>query len=359
MVLRLVEPRWQPARRALEVLVYPCVLALMPSVLAYKSIQKTLRHRRQWPKPLPRRQRRRKVKLATTVEHVSNAGLFARLPYELRLQIYEYVLGGRQINIVQCPRKRRLAHRCQLHDPTNPKENERNAENQCSEEHWTDPPCNLALLLRTCRLIYTEAAEVLYTKNSFGVYGLQDLASFVCFSRTSRPERLASIKTLTVMVENWQRVAAQEKDIHRELYAIHSTLQGISRDHPRFTYPHTRFRDPDRAYPWRQLWRIVKEEMTGLKFLNVRFIVLGPGVIPLTPLFTADWVLPIREVPGVEKFSVRKLQVTADREQTMMETDLAIVEGQIQRELYSKPRLVGGRGSATSRKGVMRLLETA
>ena len=135
-----------------------CVLALKPSVAACKSIQTTLRRRRQWPKPMGRRQLRHRVELATTTEHTENAGLFARLPYDLRLQVYQYVLGGRQINIVHCPRKRRYAHRCQLQNPVNPQGKERDARNRCCAEYWGKPPCKVGSLLRTCRLLYTEAA---------------------------------------------------------------------------------------------------------------------------------------------------------------------------------------------------------
>ena len=344
MTVVLSEWRRSPLRRALDLVLYPCVLLMKPSIAAYKSIQENLHHRRQWPKPLPRRQQRREVKVATTVEHFSNAGHFARLPYELRLRIYEYVLGGRQINIVHCPGKRRLAHRCQLYDASDPNVNERDARNQCSEEHWTDPPCNLSLLLRTCRLIYTEAAEVLYTKNSFGVYGLQNLASFVCFSRTIRPQRLASIAKFTVIIQNWHRITAQEKEILRYLFVIYGTIPGFSNHRPRFTYPYSKLRDPDRAYPWRQLWRIVKEEMTGLRVLNVRLVDLTHEAISLTPHITADWILPILEIPGVEvppdaekpgveKFTLRKLPAKTDRKQTMPETDMVIVGWSDSREL--------------------------
>ena len=199
-------------RTLLNILARPLVSILGPPANAYKALCTTLKRRQQWPKPLSRRQCPQ-VPTATTEEHVNNAGYFSRLPCELRLQIYEYVLGGRHINIVHCHNNRRLAHRCQLHDPANPKDSLRIALSQCAEEHWTAPPCNMGPLLRTCRLLHTEAAEVLYTKNSFGVCRITNLAVFVCFSRTIRAERLASISSLTITILNQCGIDAPAKEI--------------------------------------------------------------------------------------------------------------------------------------------------
>ena len=103
------------------------------------------------------------------------------------------------------------------------------------------------------------------------------------------------------MVQNWHRVAAQERDILREFFAVYGTVQGLSGEQVRFTYPHSKLLDPDRQYPWRQVWQIVKEKMTGLKILNVRFVDLGHEMMRMTTNIKADWVLPILEVLGVEK----------------------------------------------------------
>ena len=315
---------------------------------AYSADRTTLKRRGQWPKPLSRRQRRRQVHCANTEKHLNNAGLFARLPCELRLQIYEYVLGGRQINIVHCPNKQRLAHRCQLYDPASPRDNFRDARNQCGEERWTAPPCNLAPLLRTCRLIYSEAAEILYTKNSFGVCSLLNLASFVCFSRTIRPERLASISSLTIAVQNWWRLDGQAKDME-DNYT--SKPYAAVRHHAGFTYPHWTFRDPHREYPWRQLWQVVALEMTGLKELNLRLIDWKFEIpwIPLSSNIEAHWLLPILEVPGLEHFTLRKLPTRVYDDGSMSRKETKELEGKMKMRLYSNPRLAQGKQDEATR----------
>ena len=303
----------------------------------YRAVQTYLKRRDRWPKPLSRRQRRRQVHPATT-DHIDNAGLFARLPCELRLQIYEYALGGRQINLVHCPHKRRLAHRCQLYDPANPKDNVRDARNQCAEECWTAPPCNMARLLRTCRLIYSEAGEVLYTKNSFGFSGIHNLASFACFSHTIRPERLASISSLTILVQNWWRLVAPGKEIEKNYNSnTHYTVSY----HAGVTYPYSTFRDPNRKYPWRQLWRVVAKEMTGLKELNLRLVDWKYEIpwMPLNPHIGAHWVLPILEVPGLENFTLKRLPAKVDDDGSASRKKIAELESKIRERLYSNPRL--------------------
>lgn len=319
-----------------------CSSLLFSPLKAYEAIRTSVTRRREWPKPLSRCQRSCSIATATNHEHVINAGLLAQLPSEVRLQIYEYVLGGRRINILHCPRERRLEHRCQHCSRVSQVDYLLSGEPQRIGGYWAGPPCQLGALLRTCRLVYTEAVEVLYTRNSFGVDGFENLATFVCFSQTIRPERLVSISTLTVSIQYWWRIFTQGRWIEQ---GRESNSFATGNHLTEFTYPHSEYRDPDREFPWRQLWQIVASEMTGLRKLNLRltdFRHAFPRELLILDL-EAPWLLPILEVPELEQFTLEMLPpVSLDEGLNLCDEDVANFEVRVQEILHMKPRLAHG-----------------
>jgi hypothetical protein len=155
--------------------------------------------------------------LARSISNQPNCGLLQKLPPEVRLMIYEYVFGDGAVHLVQL--KGKIRHvRCQQHQSASIA----NHRHCCPETpaRWrvssdsrvaghsdsmlyphthTSLPAKLSnsslALLRTCRAIYLEAADIPYSDLAFDV---DDLHTFVAFSLTICPERLRSIKRLTV-----------------------------------------------------------------------------------------------------------------------------------------------------------------
>lgn len=154
--------------------------------------------------------------------------LFSKLPAEIRLMIYNYVFGDETVHLVQL--KGKIRHvRC--HHSSSSLESNR----QCcpiTPARWrvsdgeipghTDrvlyPHTHASLpdmlsnsslsLLRTCRAIYAEAADIPFRNPVFDV---DDLHTFIAFSLSICPQRLQSIKRLTVQwMPVWQPMAGEE-----------------------------------------------------------------------------------------------------------------------------------------------------
>ncbi|EKG14342.1 hypothetical protein MPH_08522 [Macrophomina phaseolina MS6] len=94
-------------------------------------------------------------------------------------------------------------------------------------------------LLRTCRAIYQEAVDVLYSANTFDASHPQ---TFVCFARTIPPQRLASISSLQVAWLSWWTPLGYESE------------RGFSDGAPIW---------------WKPLWEIAATQMPGLKHVRL------------------------------------------------------------------------------------------
>lgn len=155
--------------------------------------------------------------LARSISSQPNCGLLQRLPPEIRLMIYGYAFGDEAVHLVQL--KGKIRHvRCCKHKSASDIPSHR----QCCPEtmaRWRSsspsagtgadshlyPHTHKSLpgklsnsslsLLRTCRAIYLEAADIPYQTLSFDV---DDLHTFIAFSLTISPDHLARIKGLTV-----------------------------------------------------------------------------------------------------------------------------------------------------------------
>jgi hypothetical protein len=158
----------------------------------------------------------------------SGSPLFAKLPPEIRLIIYQYVFGDEAVHLVQL--KSKIRHvRCRhtfssldshrLCCPITPARWRAGAAtNDGQSDSMLYPHTHPALphtlsngslaLLRTCRAVYAEAADLPYATPVFDV---DDLHTFVAFSLTIDPHRLRAIRRLTVQwTPIWQPMAGQE-----------------------------------------------------------------------------------------------------------------------------------------------------
>ncbi|MCJ1470032.1 hypothetical protein MMC07_008677 [Pseudocyphellaria aurata] len=263
-------------------LIMPCVLPFGAGKLAVRKLR---RKRAQWKndvRPLPRRRNSlsiessppppatKKPKHKIPPNPQLDCALLSRLPLELRLQIYAFVFGGPVIHLVQIPR--RIAHtRCRLSAA-------QDATRKCRPATWapldsrlgTVATANLALL-KTCRRVYTEAAHVLYATNTFDVNAL---STFLGFTRTVTPSRLAAITRLNL---SWMTV---------EMSFL------------RFQEKHFQ--------QWWRCWFIIAFDMPGLRDLILWIIYAAP-----------EWVAPLTQVRGLRRFELH-MEVFGDADEKVM-----------------------------------------
>lgn len=158
----------------------------------------------------------------------SDCMFFQKLPAEIRLMIYNYVFGDETVHLVQL--KGKIRHvRCQHQDssldsnrhccPVTPARWRVSDGRVAGHSDRVLYPHTHALLpdllsnsspslLRTCRAIYAEAADIPYQNSVFDV---DDLHTFIAFSLSICPQRLQSIKRLTVQwMPVWQPMAGEE-----------------------------------------------------------------------------------------------------------------------------------------------------
>lgn len=180
----------------LQICLQMCPLFIVKQ--SYDMIRGSLKRRADIPKPLPKKRRRLSISPCQTSNRDSM--LLGRLPAELRVEIYKYVLGGELFHLYPIPK--RMTH------------------DFCPSIAWNDGYCENCLkvepvalqamlitdrvpnndiaLLKVCRQVYIEASDFLYAKN---VFEFGDLISFIYFSQTIRPRRLAAITRLQICWE--------------------------------------------------------------------------------------------------------------------------------------------------------------
>jgi hypothetical protein len=195
-----------------------------------------------------------------------------RLPAELRSQILLEVLGQSVIHLVQC--RGRLGHiRCKIDDmqsfPYTFNDQSYDIERRCIPpcqfscknaaefrypyvlEHVTcttlhPPPSESCLgVLRTCRQLYREGIDVLYSRN---IFDANDAETVLFLARTIRPQRLKAIKHLQINAKDpWpcQDISGVQSDN----FVLHTM-----NDWP----------------PWVECCKLIGSQMTGLQSLTVR-----------------------------------------------------------------------------------------
>ncbi|KAE9362594.1 hypothetical protein N431DRAFT_358358 [Stipitochalara longipes BDJ] len=129
-----------------------------------------------------------------------NASPFFNLPLELRRQIYEEAIAGYTLHIFTLDAYRRMAHtRCKTASlPLD------SAPCQCTflsrqpgvADEWGN--VSLLALLMSCRRIYSEAIEILYSKNTFAFSSMAPLISHIL---NIPPQRVAVMRDV-----KWNRM---------------------------------------------------------------------------------------------------------------------------------------------------------
>ena len=237
------------------------------------------------PKPLsPKRKRALTLPLAQ-----SNPGSKARqwtsdqahcaflrvLPYDVRRLIYKFVLAGRTFHIIRL--RRRLRHvECTRHGrPSrdnstcwgNPTVDGRDVHKLETEGFDQD----LLDLLRTCRQIYTECIDILYSQTIFDISRPESLISF---SATLLPQRFDSISSLQL---TWSFFCNKSSDPERPLLRGDNSL-------------------------WKACWQIIAT-MKELK--NIRVWLAMYPANEMSPHHETNLLMPLAQIGAKRLFEVR------------------------------------------------------
>ena len=324
----------------LQVLALPfIVVTVLPVYAAHRArndIQEYRHWRRSWPKP-PSSLFRREIETLGTGEALQ-CGLFAKLPYEIRSQIYGYLVEDKATHLARYSSSHYSSSQYGYYPGL---------------RHRGINGHTLANFLRTCRHIYAEVTYLLYTTKTFKVEGLQDIASFACFSRSISPDSLASIKKLSVSIQAWKSITYSAKQI-RKAHPLMFSKQ-------RFRYPYGSVIDPHRHHPWRKLWSIVAQQLRGLEHLTLVLdeawpsrvqksgCVIGSDLhnhkeLSLVPEIDEEWVHPLLALRGLKSF---KLDFQVESPDAAFLECVAVLEQTIRDRIcsadYRKPRDNGGR----------------
>lgn len=196
-----------------------------------------------------------------------NCGFLSRLPYDVRLIIYDMVLGGNTLHLEAANPKSRILHSickhpeqidnasvhidCSSQNPVRP--------SSAPREEYQEATGLLPLLV-TCRRIYSEAIGTLYNANTFEF--TQNFAAFTFLKYMLPSQRLQSIRHLRLHLR-----------IPR-----HPNLNSRA------------LRD------WVDLWTFFGKEMAGLQSLYLQLQMLQPmeAHIEATSDDEAeDWIRPM------------------------------------------------------------------
>lgn len=185
-----------------------------------------------------------------TEQHTDNQQdclLFSKLPYDVRVIIYEMVLGGMVLHLsAQSPKSRILHHICQ--SPSRVRE--QGSHHICSGYSTVCPSSapretypqasGLLPLLVSCRRIYSEAVHTLYSANTFEF--TQNFAAFTFLKVMLPPQRLPCLRHFRLHMRIPRHPAANKRAM----------------------------RD------WQNLWIFFIDEMTGLRGLYIELQMLQP-----------------------------------------------------------------------------------
>lgn len=240
---------------------------------------------------LPKSRSKRSKDVSLSYDPVINTSshLLARLPLELRRQIYAYVLGNQVVHILLTPT--RIAHVC-CASPTHTDFSRTcypRARQLFVPEPVPIPPSDIAIgLLLSCRQIYAEALPILYSLNTFD---FDDLSAFNLFAKNISPSGLSSIKSL-----------------HLKWFAGYPPLQFAQTKSP------TSAPGDDATYL--QFWHVLASQMPALTELRMAIV----GSVWVWRLGLQDpWVQPVKQVKGLDVFDleiVEPLYNYSSKEQT-------------------------------------------
>ncbi|KAL8984157.1 MAG: hypothetical protein Q9205_001799 [Flavoplaca limonia] len=230
------------------------------------AAKKTKARRANAPQPLPSPRPHSLSILPQTPQPASL--LLTRLPPEIRHEIYKYVVGGNLIHILR--KGRHLAHvRCTRYDLADFDRSCRPYA-ACTVDDEVGAIASTAngnvALLRTCRVVYAEAVEIMYATNIFD-FDHQDL--FLLFARGVAPQRLGLVRQM------------------------HLSCRGVFLGLP------CKFEDGAGLNGWESMWAVVARAMPGLRHLRMR--VTGEQGLAY-PDEDRWWVKSICQVRGLRSF---------------------------------------------------------
>ncbi|KAL8918896.1 MAG: hypothetical protein Q9208_007077 [Pyrenodesmia sp. 3 TL-2023] len=189
----------------------------------------------------------------TAASEPQESHLLSRLPLEIRLQIWQEIIGSELLHMVitrSCPEKNSLkCFPCRAYyqnstPPTNVTPSRVDAYPRCQGSQqepcfFTGPaitPYDACSLLLSCRQIHNEAVGMLYTTNTFNIDNLEILQSMIAVLGP----RLTSIVAVHVSTAMWK---------------IHCVEVNRLSD--------AAFED------WKTFWQLMAEKMTGLQQLRL------------------------------------------------------------------------------------------
>ncbi|MCJ1320730.1 hypothetical protein MMC15_006071 [Xylographa vitiligo] len=135
-------------------------------------------------------------------------------------------------------------------------------------------------LLRTCRAIYIEAIQMIYSVNIIDL-DFWDFAELNHWSCSIGPSCLASITSLQMHCNVWFDL--------RGTVCTHPVL-GLINDFPGFKH-------------WKEVWQIVAKEMSSLRTLVVRLFMC----MRLHPAEERELLRPLAQIEGLKHLSVRRI----------------------------------------------------
>lgn len=195
----------------------------------------------------------------------TGCGLLSKLPLDVRMIIYDMVLGGMVFHLdAQNPRSRILLHICNRPEAIN------EPNHQCHElsiKRPTSAPreeyrqaTGLLPLLVTCRQVYSECIQTLYSANTFEF--TKNSAAFRFLKVMVPPQRLHSIRHFRMRMQ----------------LPHHPSINSRSR------------RD------WNDLFTFFTHEMSGLLSLRLAIQLLQPAqahILETTDIEGAEWIAPM------------------------------------------------------------------
>ena len=181
----------------------PCGLKLH-SGWFLQCLKKCRRQQKQWPEPAiipnrlePRDEKSNRISMLPREGEggILHSGL-SRLPLEIRQEIYGYVLGREENNFILLSRKKVHAIRGAPPIPYQ----DLGPYRGCRRHNGIDPAfwIHRPAILRTCRQIYREAVDLLYTGNTFV---FQSPFFLFAFANAVLPYRFNAIRKIRICYE--------------------------------------------------------------------------------------------------------------------------------------------------------------
>lgn len=199
------------------------------------------------PRRLQPRERALTLPPSQLVDSQPHADLLTRLPLELRLQIWQGCLGGHALEITVREGKLVLESsrmiRPELSGPI------------CGETDNSTAQYPWIPLLKTCRQIYAEAIDLLYSENAFYTAVPQSL---FLIPQTLLPQRISSIRSLNIYLSVTAANGFYKHHL-RKVWEALTRLDGLKTLHITLDTP----------FMWRRHWipnqRFVLEPLKDLK----------------------------------------------------------------------------------------------